>query len=264
MSIYVMSDIHGQLEAFTDLFTRAKINLNVDELHILGDFVDWGDKSCELMLKLLKLKNKYPNNLYLYIGNHDIMMKDAIDKGLTLDDVWYNTWGNNKGSETYQSYLKLTNLKKMMIQDFLNGLEAYRTLNIQGKNYYLTHSIPLLDHLEEDRDYEIERAVWGRVWAYERIEYPSEIPSDTILVSGHTMIHHIGKHIPGFNLRKNSVIWLPTNRICIDCGAKGLGMDDKYRLAVLNLNNNKALYNDTETWRPIKIFTRITKDGLRN
>ena len=43
MSTYVISDIHGQLYAFKKMLNKIDFKFDgTDELHILGDMVDWG------------------------------------------------------------------------------------------------------------------------------------------------------------------------------------------------------------------------------
>jgi len=43
MSTYVISDIHGELDAFKEMLEKINFKYDgTDELHIIGDMVDWG------------------------------------------------------------------------------------------------------------------------------------------------------------------------------------------------------------------------------
>ena len=48
MSIYAMSDIHGSYDAFCEMLSLIKMTDN-DELILLGDYVDRGPKSYEML-----------------------------------------------------------------------------------------------------------------------------------------------------------------------------------------------------------------------
>ena len=62
---YIISDIHGCKKQYLELL--EKINLSAqDHLYILGDSVDRGDQSIEVLQYIIKQKNM----TYL-LGNHD-------------------------------------------------------------------------------------------------------------------------------------------------------------------------------------------------
>lgn len=65
MAAYVLSDIHGQYNLFTDVLN--KINLkDSDTLYVLGDVLDRGDNPIKVLLKLMEM----PNAVCI-VGNHE-------------------------------------------------------------------------------------------------------------------------------------------------------------------------------------------------
>eukprot|EP00924_Labyrinthula_sp_SR-Ha-C_P016074 snap_masked-scaffold_4-processed-gene-18.28-mRNA-1 protein AED:0.34 eAED:0.35 QI:0/-1/0/1/-1/1/1/0/1166 len=66
-TVEVYGDIHGQ---YFDL--RNMIQFNPSKTYLfLGDYVDRGKWSCEVLLYLLCLKLKYPDRIWLLRGNHE-------------------------------------------------------------------------------------------------------------------------------------------------------------------------------------------------
>ena len=71
---YVLSDIHGNKDAFDSIL--AQINMTEqDHLYILGDVVDRGSDSLELLQGIRKMPNTT-----LLLGNHYLARKRAEGK----------------------------------------------------------------------------------------------------------------------------------------------------------------------------------------
>ena len=136
MSTYVVSDIHGALEPFTELI--AKIGFDAfsgkDELYLLGDYADWGTHSIETVGYIMDL-DKSPN-VHCLMGNHDLMFLHAIErdkKGLGPDSNWYLA---NKGSKTWDDYDKLSAEHKETIHEWLLSLVFSVDITV-GKKLYM-------------------------------------------------------------------------------------------------------------------------------
>ena len=72
MADYVMSDIHGEYNMYIKML--EKINFTEkDRLFIIGDVIDRGLNSIDVIEHIRKHKN-----IYLLKGNHEAMMVDAL------------------------------------------------------------------------------------------------------------------------------------------------------------------------------------------
>lgn len=105
--VWAVGDIHGQVQKLVHLLDLLSL-ADEDQLVFLGDYVDRGPASQEVLEALLRLKRKRPNSVFLR-GNHDQGMLDARDvfdrsrdTSLTFMDIqWWIEYG---GRETADSY----------------------------------------------------------------------------------------------------------------------------------------------------------------
>ena len=115
MKIYAISDIHGQFYKLRRLIDR----LYIDDNHLLifiGDYIDRGDYSFEVIDYLINLNKQY--NCVFLKGNHESMFMDFMS-GINEDLYTYNG-----GYQTIQSYEN-------------NGYDIYQ------HTYYIDRSIPV-------------------------------------------------------------------------------------------------------------------------
>jgi len=73
--LLVIGDIHGYLTPLNLLLDYLKPDLE-DTVVALGDYLDRGPNSKEVLLKLFQLK--LVTNLHMLIGNHDLMFLESI------------------------------------------------------------------------------------------------------------------------------------------------------------------------------------------
>lgn len=98
----VISDIHGCYDEFNALLEHAGYNPLQDELILLGDYVDRGPSSKQVIEQIMQLQQQH--DAIVIKGNHDAMMV----KALTQDVEEYDQhWIRNGGLLTMKSYLDL-------------------------------------------------------------------------------------------------------------------------------------------------------------
>jgi serine/threonine protein phosphatase 1 len=97
--IFAIGDIHGCYDQLIDLLTRIPIDWDKDQLVFMGDYIDRGPKSFEVVEYLTSLRTKHPGIVFLK-GNHEQMLSDYLSG---KDRV---TYLYNGGQQTLESYLR--------------------------------------------------------------------------------------------------------------------------------------------------------------
>lgn len=97
--IFAVGDIHGCFDKLVALMKRIDINWDRDELIFLGDYIDRGPDSFDVVEYLVTLRKKYPRTVFLK-GNHEEMLENYLSG---VDRLSYLYDG---GQQTLDSYLK--------------------------------------------------------------------------------------------------------------------------------------------------------------
>lgn len=88
---YFITDIHGEYHGLELLLEYANINFTLDQLVFGGDYINRGTESASTLKKIKALVEKYPNNVFAVIGNHEEMMRDYYRYG---DKMWLSHGGH--------------------------------------------------------------------------------------------------------------------------------------------------------------------------
>lgn len=94
---FAVGDIHGCLSKLQELLSKIKMNRDQDTLVFIGDYIDRGKYSREVVEYLIRLQGDYKHLIFLQ-GNHEQMFMhylDGVNEGLYL---------GNGGVATLQSY----------------------------------------------------------------------------------------------------------------------------------------------------------------
>ncbi len=251
MATYVISDIHGQLNKFKEMLALINFKYDAsDELHILGDMVDWGKQSLEALLYCKELEEKY-SFVHLYRGNHEhMMLKNLINRDYedNFENIKNGNWyANNGGYETYGAFQKLNKSKQEEIIQFLEQLPYFNDKEeVNGQKFYLAHAAAYTDspndvpqtykrkQIHEDGFHFV---IWHRYGEIDET-FADEKYKGYILIHGHTITKVTGKD-------GRYVIHRTNDRICIDCGAKMMFKPEEYpeyRLGCLRLDDMTEFY----------------------
>ena len=143
MSIYAISDLHGQYDIFLKGLSDIKFSDN-DFLYVIGDAIDRGPDGIRILQYIQDHKN-----MDLLIGNHEFMMLDAIDVN-TCDLIPYDKsslWLNrNGGVTTYRAFESLSTDNKRKLLFWLQHRCLTKTIDVKTDvcdddiKFVLTHS----------------------------------------------------------------------------------------------------------------------------
>jgi serine/threonine protein phosphatase 1 len=126
--IFAVGDIHGSFDRLQDMMQKVPIDFANDTLVFIGDYIDRGPGSVEVVDYLIKLNKQVPGIIFLK-GNHE----DMLEKYLDGTDRF--TYLLNGGQNTLDSYLSKTN----RTDDFpipADHMEFFKSLRL----YYETES----------------------------------------------------------------------------------------------------------------------------
>jgi serine/threonine protein phosphatase 1 len=100
MLTYAIGDIHGCYLKLRSLLGHCAVHSGADTLRFIfiGDYVDRGPNSAEVVRFLMKLQAEAPDRIVCLCGNHEAMLIDAANGGDQL------TWLFNGGDATLESY----------------------------------------------------------------------------------------------------------------------------------------------------------------
>lgn len=172
---YLIGDIHGHFQKLSHLVDKIKKYLTLDDsLVFLGDYIDRGYQSFEVIDYLVSLKDDY--NTILLKGNHEDMFLNYL-KGYDVSIFMYNG-----GHATIQSYeetigsLKLPQAHK----NFFNSLKLY----YETEDFIAVHAgLRQGTSLQQQSEHDL-------LWIREEF-YQKQYTWDKTVIFGHTATFNI-------------------------------------------------------------------------
>lgn len=103
--MFIVGDIHGEMELLERMLEEidgaiGKIHLKDPLLVFVGDLIDRGAKSAEVLRRIMELTTEFPDNVVSLLGNHEQMLLDFIDAPIAR----HARWMRNGGVETCNSF----------------------------------------------------------------------------------------------------------------------------------------------------------------
>lgn len=231
----VISDIHGCYLEFMELLEKAKYIPEEDKLIVLGDLIDRGKGSKQVVTYLMEMKKLY--DIVVLKGNHEKDFSNWLDEPFSRDHRYLK----NGGWKTIESYCKPRGVygkhprTKATIRTFYpEDIEFIKNLPLfweDDKHLYVHAGINL--DLKNWKDTSDEDFLWIR----EAFHYTLNNTGKTVIF-GHTPTHYLHK-----KEGKNSYdVWFSSdNKIGIDGGCSMGGelhcliiKDDSYYVETVN------------------------------
>lgn len=183
-----------------------------DKLYILGDMIDRGEKSAELLMDVFSRDNVFP-----LMGNHEMMAIECLEQILqevitvNVKDLDFRkilliqNWMSNGGDATVESFKRLPSKDRNHLLEKLKVLPLYEDICVGENRFILAHAG--LGNFAEEKplsEYTKEELLCQRN-DYERC-FADE---NTFVVSGHTPVSYFDE----------PQIKFENNHIAIDCGS---------------------------------------------
>lgn len=256
MRTFVFGDIHGSFKELNELleyiFTSEGFNPTEDKLLFIGDYVDRGFQSKQVIDKLISLKDQFPETTFLR-GNHEDMFLSFLGLGgaygsMFIHNGGFPTLASYCGEDlpTAEEFSAMSREDKLVFKDKLHDYDVRDLVsNIpESHKEFLKNTLLYLDtpdilfvHAGVRPGATLEQAdSFDFLWVQDnRDRYFSQIkhkPWHKMLVHGHTPV-------PPDEVKKH----MKANRINVDTGFVYGG-----RLTVLVIEEGK----EADQWKIIQ------------
>ena len=181
MRTFVLSDIHGYYEPFLRMLKLINFS-DEDQMYVIGDVIDRGDEGVRLIQDIMKR-----DNVELFLGNHELMMLQAIryqrkvengetdqtgrGEHLSPYELW--THPANGGKATHDQFYALSREEQDEIENYLAGLRLIKRIKVGKTSYHISHSYSLSSHfgkelfLKDVSPKQAESIVWDSLFEME-------------------------------------------------------------------------------------------------
>ena len=177
--IFAVGDIHGCYKKLRVLMDRIPMNYKEDTLVFLGDYIDRGDESFEVVAYLAELRKKHPGIVFLK-GNHEELFFNYLSGE---DEVSFLFNGGEQTLKGYMSSEGDISVPKEHL-NFFNALQLY----YETDDYIFVHAglkdgVPLEQQKPEDllwiRKPFIESSYdFGKIVVFGHTPYPEVVVKD--------------------------------------------------------------------------------------
>lgn len=205
---FVVSNLYGRLDKFEKLI--KKINLkDSDVLYVLGNIVDYGEQSIELVNDLSARYNVYSvlgehdYKAYLLLSEFDRILKEGGAPSISFSKEMIQ-WAQNGGQATLEAFKNATPDDKEGFLDYLSDLPVFEEATLKnGKEYVLTcRGIDNFDKDTDLYDYELDDFMNGY------LDIDKTYFNDRIMVVGYLDYEHTPAGRAGRVTSKNNNIAL--------------------------------------------------------
>jgi len=167
MASYVMSDVHGAMDALQRMLETIEFSA-VDTLYILGDVVDRGPKGVEILQWVLKTPN-----VKMLMGNHEYMCMQFFEPD--AEETVIRRWNRNGNFPTLAGFDRLTAADKEAILAYIRTLPPELRVEVNGICYILVHGF-------------LGESTHDRVWNRPALDAKPALAANERVIIGHTPV----------------------------------------------------------------------------
>lgn len=239
MSVYVSSDLHGDLIKFKSLLKLINFKVNEDVLYVLGDVLDRGPKGIELLSYIREYSDGDNSVIQIIKGNHELFAEMYIEGKLTKDN-WIR-WG---GKQTATQIDQMAEGERLDLLSYLKSLQHYVVVEREnGLDWVLSHSGIHLDFLVGDENgidavQSIEAAIANNEFEY--------LITNDLIYAPRSVLDRLNQylvigHIPVLFMNDGSAQIIKRKQyMCIDTGAGYRNLGGK--MSIYRLEDGKEFY----------------------
>ena len=148
--IFAMSDIHGHYDEFIENLSKIDLSDKDNQLILLGDYIDNGSQSFQVISKIIELEKIYPKQIITLFGNHEEWFYDW----LILEKPTASAYG-----ETIQSFFFTEELNKLLTSN-LNNFETTIRNEIRKNAKFIPFIAWFQKRYEDSRFFETENQIF--------------------------------------------------------------------------------------------------------
>lgn len=204
---YVVSNLYGRFDKFEKLL--GKINFkDRDVMYVLGNIVDFGEQSIELVNDLSARYNVYSvlgehdYKAYLLLSEFDRIIREGGAPSASFSREMIE-WAQNGGQATLEAFKNSDADAKEGFLDYLSDLPVFEEAEIKGKEFIFTcRGIDNFEVSKDLYDYELDDFMNGY------LDIEKTYFEDKIMVVGYLDYEHTPKGRAGKVSSKNRNIAL--------------------------------------------------------
>ncbi|WP_332650033.1 metallophosphoesterase family protein [Lysinibacillus sp. 54212] len=193
MNLLIVSDIHGMYKQFEEILRHWD---QESILVILGDMIDRGEYSYEVVQRIMSLQAEFPDKVVVLKGNHEDMLMYYID-GKMEDPTPFLV---NGGIEMLRSFIK--DIDEEAVEQNAEILKTQFAAEIdflRGARHYFQYGNLLITHAGFDSALHDWQQTASHDFLWIREHYRNENKTGLLNIFGHT---------PTRNMHETDDIWI--------------------------------------------------------
>lgn len=147
---YSVSDIHGHYNEFIKSLNKIDLSDKQSKLILLGDYIDYGSQSFQVISKIIELEKIYPKQIITLFGNHEEWFYDW----LILDNPTASVF-----PETIKSFFSTEELN-YILKSNPNNFETGVRNEIRNNDKYIPFINWFQKRYQDSRYFETENQIF--------------------------------------------------------------------------------------------------------
>ncbi|MCR5511097.1 MAG: metallophosphoesterase [Lachnospiraceae bacterium] len=174
--IYAISDIHGCLKELKDRMESVDLSGD-DRIFFLGDYIDYGPESCQVLRYIYDLQQKYGKDKVVVLkGNHEAMLLEWIDdfnQNITaqLEALAYDSWLKTDSEHRYNAFRTFVTEEQLDKIYQIERISSFAGLNVEAVKMVLATNGDLIKWIRSmDNYFETESQIFVHAGVDEEAE----------------------------------------------------------------------------------------------